>query len=208
MKNKKLLIGILAAVVIVGVSLFVFERYGILKPEVLPTSVPIPEVTITTDKKEYEQGEEINASLSYDTTIYAWEGYEWSIQKWEDDSWVTIKRKEDRYFVCANVLECKDVNLVKIEECPPMVLCERPIWYEVKDTPKLVWDQSYKIEEKTFQCKTGRIERVETWPCVIFGQVSSGKYKIRFEYTLAIDPNDPFNRNVEIKYAEKEFKIK
>lgn len=176
---------------------------------------PKLEVTISTDKTEYRQGEEITARLSYYTRIYAWQGYAWSIQRMENGSWVNILRRGDPFFFCSNIPECKDVNLNKVEECPSTALCEREMWYEVKEMPKLIWDQSYKVEEKTFQCKFiqrlpgGRItsEEIENRTCAIFNQVPPRKYKIRFEYALTIDPNDPFNRNIEIKYAEKEFVI-
>jgi hypothetical protein len=168
------------------------------------------------DKTEYVQGEEIKASLSYKGTIYAWDRYAWSIQKWENDSWVTILRRGDPYFLCSNIVECKDIDLNQIEECPQLALCEKPCWYQVQGTPKLTWDQSHKVEEKTFQCKfiqrlpDGRVtsEKMVSRICAVFEQVPSGKYKIRFEYTLIPDPNDPCSRDIDIKYAEKEFIIR
>lgn len=166
------------------------------------------QITVATDKTEYERSEEINASLSYNTTIYKWHNYGWSIQTWENGSWITIKGRGDPYLFCANIPACDEVNLEKVEQCPSTVLCERETWYKVTGTPELVWDQSYKTGEKTFQCKTGKPERIESWTCAVFDQVSSGRYKIRFEYALTTDPNDPFSRNVEIKYAEKELTIK
>lgn len=172
------------------------------------------EVTITIDKVRYKQGEKINATLSYDSRIYKWSNLAWSIQKCEDGSWVTVQRRADPYFFCANIPECKSINLETIEECPLRVSCERPCWYEVKEKPKLIWDQSYKTEEKTFQCEY--IERIRNTilhrkivsrTCVIFKQVPRGKYKIRFEYATAVNPVDPFSREVDIKYAEREIVI-
>lgn len=188
---------------------------------VIPSSAQ--EVTITSDKTEYEPGEEINATLNYEGEIYQWGNSGWSIQNLKDGSWVTIQKRDDLYFRCANIPECKGVNLNKIEECPSVVLCERPTWYKVQEMPKdmlrFAWGQSYKIEEKTFQCnsiiydspnRNGKIisSKIEDRSCGVFDQVSPGKYKVRFEYTLSIDPNDKFNRNIDIKYAEKEFVIK
>lgn len=241
-KPKLLLISGLLLLFLVGMgAMYAWQNYPTLKilklipsPQAIiysslgPTSLPeitppLPsditptqtlKVVVTTDKKEYEQGEEVKATLNYDTRIFVWQGYEWSIQKWENGSWVNILIK-DFGFHCSNTPECKDVNFSNIEECPSMMLCEGPIWYEVKDTP-LTWDQSYKKEEKTFQCKFiqrlpgGRVtsEEIVSRTCAVFGQVPSGKYKIRFEYALAIDPNDPFNRDIKIEYAEREFTIK
>lgn len=109
------------------------------------------------------------------------------------------------------------MSLEKIEECPPTVLCEREIWYNVRDMPKLVWYQFYKIEEKTFQCKyiqrhprTKEVtsSEIENRSCAIFNQAQPGKYKIRFEYATTINPDDPFSREVDIQYVEKEIVIK
>ncbi len=208
MKNKKFFYAIMIAVIVIGSFL----------STVIPSSAQ--EVTITIDKTEYEQGEEINATLNYEGEIYQWGNSGWSIQNLKDGSWVTIQKRGDLYFRCANIPECKDVNLDGIEECPPLVLCERPSWYKLQEMPKDVlrftWDQSYKIEEKIFQCNftqysphgTVTSSEIEKRSCAIFGQVLPGKYKIRFEYTLAIDLNDTSNRNnIEIKYAEREFVI-
>lgn len=180
------------------------------KPSLTLTADKI--VTITTDKIEYMQGEEIKASLSYDRIIYAW-GYDeityaWSIQKWENGSWVTIIRRGDPYFICAPTPQCKDIDFSRIESCPPTVSCPKPCWYQVQGTPEVTWDQSYKVEERTFQCKTGKIERVITLPCVMFSQALPGRYKIRFQYALAIDPSNPCSRDVGIRYAEKEIAIR
>ncbi len=173
-------------------------------------------VTITTDKTEYEQGEEINARLSYEDTIYAWDKYAWSIQTRENDSWITILRRGEPYLFCSNIPECEDVDLSKIEECTSLVLCEVPCWYQVQSTPKLTWDQTYKLYEKTFQCKfiqrlpDGRVtsEEVVSRTCAVFEQVPPGKYKTGFEYTLAPDPNDQCSRDIDIKYTENEIIIK
>jgi|GEM_PF-3326845 hypothetical protein len=170
------------------------------------------EATIIIDKTEYEQGEKITATLNYKGEIYQRGRYAWSIQKWENDSWVAIQRRDDPYFFCANIPECKDVSLEEFKECPPILLCERERWYKVEGTPKLVWDQSYKIEERTFQCKSkiGKIDVdiKENRTCAIFDQVTLGRYKIRFEYATFIKPDDFSYRVVDIEYAEKEIIIK
>lgn len=169
------------------------------------------EAAISIDKTEYEQGEKIIATLNYNGEIYQWGRYAWSIQKWENDSWVAIQRRDDPYFFCTNIPECKDVSLEEFKECPPIVLCERERWYKVEGTPKLVWDQFYKIKEKTFQCKSkiGKIDVdiKENRTCAIFDQVTLGRYKIRFEYAVFIK-DDPSWREADIEYAEKEIIIK
>ena len=198
-KNKRKWVwiaGIIVAIILAG-------AWGVWN-----LSVQEEKVTISMDKTEYEQGEEIVAILNYEGEIYQWDEYAWSIQRLKNSSWVTILRRGDPYFFCSNMPECEDINLDEIEECPSLVLCERAMWYKVEGVPILIWDQWYKIGEKTFQCKTGGLEEVETWTCVIFDQVPPGRYKIRFEYALTIDLNDRFNRDIDIQYAEKEFVIK
>ncbi len=174
------------------------------------------EIYISTDKSEYELGEEIVAVLNHKGKISQW-GYAWSIQKLENNAWVDIQRKGDPYFLCANIPEYKDVNLEAVEECPSLTLCERASWYQVINTSKLVWDQSYKIEEKTFSCdfierhpRTKDIisSKTENRSCAVFDKAQHGNYKIRFEYTADVDIDDNFSRKVDIKYAEKEFTIK
>lgn len=170
-------------------------------------------VTITTDKAEYEQGEKIEAVLSWEGTIYTMYGS--SIQRWEEGVWVDVQTKSDPYFFCANMPECKEVNLELIEECPPFILCEQPTWSELRQADVIVWDQNYLVEKKMFRCNfiqrlpDDRItsQKQEERTCVTLGQAPPGKYKIRFEYALSLDPADPQSREIEIKYAEAEFRI-
>ena len=65
MKNKKLFFGITVATIIMGMVFF-----G-------PTQTLAEEVIIITDKTEYEQGEEINATLNYEGEIYQWGNCGW-----------------------------------------------------------------------------------------------------------------------------------
>ena len=178
------------------------------------------EIIITTDKTEYEQGEKITATLNceiHKDKIYQWDKFAWSIQKLENELWITIQRENDPELFCTNVSSCNNINLNEIKECPDTKFCERAMWYEVKDTPKLVWDQSYKIKEKTFSCnfiqrhpkiKEATSNKIENRSCAVFTKAQPGNYKIRFEYTTDINIDDPFSREVNIKYIEKEFTIK
>ncbi len=171
-------------------------------------------VTVSTDKSVYGLGTEINATLGYEGEIYQWDRYAWSIQRWEDGSWITIQRTGDPHFFCANMPECKDVGLGEIRECPQLVLCEAPCWEQVRSA-KLMWDQSYNVEQKEFQCRFiqrlsgGKVSsgEVVNRTCAIFDQIPPGKYKIRFEYTLTPDPDNRCSRDVDIKYAEKELTV-
>lgn len=182
--------------------------------------IPKQEVTLTTDKTEYEQGEEVKAELSFEGVLYEWGDYGWSIQKWEDNSWKDILIKRG----CYTVPFCEDANFEEIKECLGYYLCERPSWYklekggEVSWRAKWTWDQT-KGEEKSYQCQKviydwrgGKVVPVEDQgvveeQCRAFEPVSPGKYKIRFEYTLNI--KDEFERQgLDIKYVEKEFLIK
>lgn len=220
-KLLKISLYVLAALVLLAsgaFGFFVYQERVVKKPLPSPplTPEPTPEgaqsgVVITTDKRVYEQGGKVTATLKYENEIYQWGNSAWLIQKLENESWVTIRERGNLYFFCANIPECKDINFDEVEECPLTVLCERPMWYKVREMPKdmlsFTWDQSYKVKERTFQCKTGKIEREETWTCAVFNQVPPGKYKVRFEYTLSINLDDRFDRNIDIKYAEKEFTI-
>ena len=178
------------------------------------------EIIITTDKIEYEQGEEVTATLDYKNhkdKIYQWDAFAWLVQKMENGLWIDIQREDDPEFSHANISNCKNINLNKIEECPAIRFYERAMWYEVKDTLKLVWDQFYKIEEKTFPCnfiqrnirtKEVTSSKIEDRLCAVFAKAQPGNYKIKFEYVTDINMDDPFDRKIDIKYVEKEFMIK
>lgn len=174
-------------------------------------------VEVVADKTMYAIGEPIKATLAFENegTIFQWGSYAWSIQKWEGDSWVLIERRKDPYFHCANIPECRNIDLNNVKECN-LVFCERPIWYKVESVPQLEWDQSYKTDETNFQCAfVNRNPRdrnivysrdLRSQTCADFKQVSSGKYKIRFEYARGMSEFYD-KRDIEIHYAEKEILI-
>ena len=169
-------------------------------------------VILKTDKTEYEQGEVVKAILDYKGSIYVYDSpfWAWQIQKWENNSWIDIKKRGDRSFACFGISECKDVNLEKIENCPPIVLCERIGWTKIEDGKvEFNWDQYYNTEIKTYQCKSIQTRKIENRTCAIFEQAEQGRYKIRFEYALPSDiPTEPFFDISIARYIEKEIMIK
>jgi hypothetical protein len=180
-----------------------------------PGLPPQTEVTVITDRNEYEQGEEISARLRWDGAIYAWGEYAWSIQRRDNGSWSTILRRGDPYLSCSNIAECTDVDLSTTEECPSLVLCEEACWYEVQAVPLLAWDQTIKVDEERFECEfvqrlpDGRVtsEEVVARACAVFEQAPPGLYRIRFEYALAPDPGHRCSRETDITYAERQIAI-
>lgn len=173
-------------------------------------------VKVETNKTTYAIGEPIKATLVFEGIIYQWDRYAWSIQKWEGGSWILIQRRGDPYFFCANMTECKNIDLSTVKECD-LVLCESSCWYKVIGVPKLEWDQSYKTEENDFQCALVQrnprdrniilSRELRSQTCAVFKQVSSGRYKIRFEYaTVPVEFYD--KKDVEMQYAEKVISIK
>ena len=172
------------------------------------------EIVITTDKIEYRQGEEVKmrATLVEKGTVYIW-GAPWEVQKLEKDSWDTVAKNGCLFFP-----NCEDIDFEKMKECSAYFsLCEQPRWAEVRGVQgeeilDWMWDQLYEVKREKFKCyqyidyQTGESDIVEE-ECVRYTQASPGKYKIRFEYATNINPNDEFDRNVDIKYVEKDFRI-
>lgn len=214
-KFKVGLIGVLVVGILLAGGWWVWSNRPL--PKVSPP--PEAEATITTDKTEYKQGEKIKAELNFDGIIYEWGESGWSIQKLENNSWKDIFTRRG----CDPLPDCKAADFEAIKDCIGYKLCERPIWYKIEKggegewRTKWVWDQT-KGEEKSYKCREVRYdwrggEKVPIYGgivderCTAFELVSAGKYKIRFEYATAINPNDEFDRNVDIKYAEKEFTI-
>ena len=165
--------------------------------------------TIITNKKEYKLGEPIIAVVNYSGVIYKSSDptyksiLSWSIQKLENGSWIDIQTKaypsfkEISPFTCYKVPDCKEINLEKIDRCPPIFRCPPTAWEIVKSNLKLVWNQTYKVKEKRFLCKVG--EKIINRTCFVFAQAPPGRYKIRFEYRIP-GKSEPL-------YAEKEIII-
>jgi len=175
------------------------------------------EVIINTDKTEYKQGEEIKVELNFEGSIYEWGETGYSIQRWEGDSWESI-------FIgrgCHSLPDCKNANFEDVEECLGYYFCETPIWYILEEghwRSNWIWDQKYG-EKRQYQCQEVNYQwsggkRVPVYgeiidrECMDFKQVPIGKYKIIFRYAKVINLDDPFDREVETQYTEREFFIK
>jgi len=165
------------------------------------------EVTITTDKREYKQGEKVRASLDYDGSLYVWgfPSYHWFIQRKVNNSWIDLKLgfiAIDFFSHCE--VECRDVPLNKISDC---ISCrfEAPAWDLINGRSiSFTWNQKHITSLGTYQCyQEGKIISRN---CVIYEEVPPGEYKIRLEYALNIK-NRMTKEGANIKYAEKEFKI-
>jgi hypothetical protein len=188
----------------------IFISMTLLISGCISIQVPTNLITILMNDN-YNVGEKVNASLSYAGTVYYWPHHQWSVKKLVDNTWTDFTAKTDG---CDNIVNCENVNFSKIEECPGLILCERPSWYKLQETPEWAWDQKYIAEKKEFTCYL--IEKINrkvvsngtiTRTCGVYRQAPPGKYKMRFEYALTINPNDEYDRNVGIEYAEKEFEI-
>jgi len=177
------------------------------KPEGIEPSEGKPAVTITTDKTEYEQGEEVKISIDYDGDLYVWDypWSSWSVQGKVKDLWIDLQFGFTTFGFSKYEIECKDVSPGKTVECVIPQL-EAPAWHLRKGrTITFIWDQRYIISQEIYQCiyKGEIINR----KCVNYEQVPPGGYKVRLEY--ALDIVDAYIRDgVDIKYAEKEFTIK
>jgi hypothetical protein len=166
------------------------------------------QVTIIMEKTEYEVGEKVTANADFDGVIYLWSHGCWSVQKWTDGEWVTIARNG-----CISTAPCAIVNSDKLEQCKS-ILCERDSWYETQLSDphnnyyaQWVWNQEYEVARKTYSCEMyGNTTDDE---CIVYGQATPGRYKIRFEYAFSIDKNEILKKDgIDINYFEKEFIIK
>jgi len=157
-------------------------------------------VAIKTDKEEYKQGEEINATLEYSSKIYS--QLYWSVQEWKDGSWESVVTLG----WLLNTPDCSDINIDSIDECIPWIYPERPIWFEVIGEQAYPWNQILKTGENPFQCQATSGE-IEERNCAVMDLAEPGKYKIRFEYVTEYNRDDPMDRDIGIQYAEKEFTI-
>jgi len=164
------------------------------------------QVTVRLDKNEYEQGQTVNASLSYNKKIYYWGKSSWSIQKLENGNWVKVLREED--FTCSNQPDCEDIDFYLVEKCQPLIFCEQDAWQEVTGQARLSWNQLQQGWAIDFRCQSLQTGEVENRPCNIFTPALPGNYKMVFEYASEINQDDLFDRSIDIKYAEKEFTIK
>lgn len=164
------------------------------------------EITITTDKTKYKQGEQIKASVHYDE-LYVMNRVlrTWSIQRKINNSWAYLPFGWNAVSgsVCRE-MECKDVPPNKIVDC---IICELepPKWNLIKEAPiTFTWNQRYIAGAGTYQCYNIRNKKIVTMRCMIYKQAPPGEYKVRFYYALE-SPDE--REGVEIKYVEKEFKI-
>jgi len=178
------------------------EELRTTKPEGETVEDKKEEVTITTNKIEYKQGEKMKVSLDYDGDLYVWDYplSSWFVQRKVNNSWIDMQISSNP---CMR--ECKDVPPDRILGC---ALCplEPPAWYLEKGNDiTFIWDQRYIVNLETYQCYNLN-EKVVSEQCKNYKQVPPGEYKIKLEYALNIK-NRVVREGVDIKYVEKDFKI-
>ena len=162
-------------------------------------------VTITLDKTEYSQGENIITNANFTGNIYVFSYGAWSIYKWDDNSWVKIDESVD----CSSYLDCEKINFDTVEDCS-FPLCEASAWYKIEEShpyAQWIWNQEYYTgEKKSYKCKM-RNQAIDH-ECLIYSQVTPGKYKIRFGYALNAEEFSLEKEGVGTQYTEREFTIK
>lgn len=173
---------------------------------VLETLIKIkPQVTITTDKMEYEQGKNIIANANFIGKIQVFSEGAWSIYRWDGNLW----NKVIESIGCSSFPDCEKINFDRIEDCN-FPICEAPAWYEIDNShpyARWMWDQKQAVGNKSYKCRWFAKE-VFDHECIIHQQVPSGRYNIRFEYVLSTDKLFGGKEGKEINYIEREFTIK
>lgn len=156
-------------------------------------------VTIITEKEEYKIGEEISFRAEIDGDVYAWLGEGWSIYKKNSDKWIKIVG--DNYCLSS----CDGVNLSGVGPCS-IISCERPFWYKANNS-EWQWNRKYPSEIKRSRCISTDFPDIVSHECVIYGQITPGEYKVRFEYRIDEPTLDKvFDRKgANIYYNEKKF---
>lgn len=165
----------------------------------------IKQVTITADKTEYSQGENISANANFTGKIYVFSDGAWSIYRLNGNSWIKIAES----IGCSSFPDCEKINFDKIEDCQ-FPICEAPAWYEIEEShpyARWIWNQKYPTgERKTYKCEKG--EKTIDHECIVHSQVTPGKYKVRFEYALSAEEFGLERKGVDTQYTEQEFTIK
>lgn len=154
-----------------------------------------------------------------DENLYSWGSDSWILKRKVNDSWKTIRRKNNRYFKCAGIPECNNVNTDQLGECPKAdIQCELPMWYRIvqrrprdnaiiDESEEFRWNQSYMEDNKTFSCRN--YGEIIDWECVVFGQAPIGEYKILLEYARNVSKDQRHMRNISnINYLERKLIIK
>ena len=183
MINKKQTIIILFVIIVVGIVLIVFDIFE--KKEITPPSNTAQnsiKVTISTDKNDYNEGENIGIVVKngFDNPILHYDGRGdlfWSLEYFKDDKWINLAYKGDGNFQLTE----KDVG----DNCY-IILYERrgPVELEPHSSISNQWNQ--KI------CPFGtNVTKSPAEPRVV-KYIGNGKYRFIFIYGFEISEDDPF----------------
>jgi hypothetical protein len=146
------------------------------------------QVTIATDKTEYEQGEEVKVTVfnGLDFSIYAdfWKG-SWIVLQYQDGQWKEI------FYGSQKTLPTCICGKYPGGECPEWEAPQEK-FDEIKPSEKVIWVWDQKILKGTDN------------GCSIWVNASPGKYKVKFRHFYTLDPNE---REWEKVYSN-EFTIK
>jgi len=185
MENKKLIIITLLVIIIGGIVLISFY---ISKPKQIIPSAPnagtTPDVTISTDKNDYDKGEIINIIVKngLDKPILYFSGGDrfWGIEYFKDDKWINPAYESDGGF------QLTEENL---EDNCYVTLYERMPPSELKSQSSISSQWNQKI------CPFGTGSPAE--PRTV-RYIDNGQYRLVLNYGFEISDDDPY-RLLEIK---------
>lgn len=205
MKNKKESLSVNLSKLLLTVSVIVsfgalIGAVGYLVSHPQQTIIPIinpeieKEITIVTDKTEYEQGEIIkivvNNGLDKSILYSNGGGRFWDIEYFADDKWINPDYKEGDGF---------QLTKKNIGEVCYIALYERSFPEELTSQLNLTAQWNQKI------CPFG-IEGPDKPKIVKY--IESGKYRLVFGYGFEISSNDPFKISEPTVVYSNEFTIK
>jgi len=179
MTNKKVFVVLIIAIITLGIFMFIFS---ISKPNQIipltPTTKTIPEVTISTDKNDYNEGEIINIIVNngLDKSILYSSGGDrfWGIEYFKDDKWINPVYEESGGF------QLTEENIG--DNCY-IALYERTVPSKLVPQSSITSQWNQKIcpfgTEGPAEAKTVRY-------------IESSKYRLVFSYGFEISDDDPF----------------
>ncbi len=179
MVNKKPILIILSAIIVIGIIAMVFY---ISKPKQITPSTPdtetTPEVRISTDKNDYDKGEIINIIVKNELDkpiLYSSGGDKfWGIEYFGDNKWVNPAYEEGGGFQLSEENIGDNCNIAFYERMPPSEFISQ-------SNISSQWNQ--KIcpfgTDGPSEAKTVRF-------------IESGKYRLLFNYGFEISEDDPY----------------
>ncbi len=177
--NKKLVITILSAIVIIGIGLIIFytSRPKQITPPISDNSNKSG-VIISTDKIEYDKGEIIKIVVNnkLDTSILYYSDGDrfWGIEYFKDNKWIDPGYEEGGGFQLTEENIGDACYIALYERMPPV---------ELKSGVSISHQWNQKI------CPFGTASPAE--PRIV-GYIEGGQYRLTFTYGFEISSDDPY----------------